>query len=97
MNKEEALNDFLKGLRIVFSNATAYSKDHPYFIKSVENFRQKIDTLFNFLNPIKINIAPNFLFLYDRCWDKEAPYVELASLLHFRKIKSIEFREGLTA
>jgi len=96
VNKEEALNDFLKGLRIVFSNATAYPKDHPYFIKSIENFRQKIDTLFNFLNPIKINIAPNSLFLDDRCWDKATPYVELASLLHFRKIKSIEFREGLT-
>ena len=96
MKREEALNDFLKGLRIVFSNATAYSKDHPYFIKSVENFRQKVDTLFNFLNPIKIDIAPNSLFLDDRCWDKAAPYVELASLLHFRKIKSIEFREGLT-
>lgn len=96
MDKEEALNDFLRGLRIVFSNATAYPKDHPYFIKSVENFKQKVDTLFNFLNPIKINIAPNSLFLDDRHWDKAAPYVELASLLHFRKIKSIEFREGLT-
>jgi hypothetical protein len=96
VDKEEALNDFLRGLRIVFSNATAYSKDHPYFIKSVENFKQKLDSLFNFLNPIKIDIAPDSLFLDARYWDKAAPYVELASLLHFRKIKSIEFREGLT-
>jgi len=96
MNKEEALNDFLKGLRIVFSNATAYSKDHPYFIKSVKKFKQKVDSLFNFLNPIKVDITPNSLFLDDRYWDKAAPYVELASLLHFRKIKSFEFREGVT-
>lgn len=97
MDKQEALNDFLKDLRIVFNNATAYPKDHPYFIKSVENFKQKVDTLSNFLNPIKINIAPDSLFLGDRHWDKAAPYVELASLLHFRKIKSIEFREGVTS
>ena len=96
MDKEEALNDFLRGLRIVFNNATAYPKDHPYFIKSVENFKQKVNTLFNFLNPIKINIAPDSLFIGDRHWDKAEPYVELASLLHLRKIKSIEFREGLT-
>ena len=46
MNKEEALNDFLKGLRIVLNNASAYYKEHTYFRKSVETFKQKIDALF---------------------------------------------------
>lgn len=96
MDKEEALNEFLRGLRIVFNNATAYHKDHPYFIKSVENFKQQLDTLFNFLNPIKVDIAPGSLFVDDRRWDKAELYLELASSLHLRKIKSIEFRKGAT-
>jgi len=95
MDKEEALNDFLKGLRIVLSNALAYSKDHPYLIKSVENFKQKIDALFTFLSPIKIYIAVDSLFIDGRKLEKVVLYVELAQIFHQRKIKSIELRQGL--
>jgi len=95
MDKEEALNDFLKGLRIVLNNALAYSKDHPYLIKSVENFKQKIDALFTFLSPIKIDIAVDSLFIDGRKFEKVVLYVELAQIFHQRKIKSIELRQGL--
>jgi len=96
MNKEEALNDFLKGLRIVLNNALAYSKDHPYLIKSVENFKQKIDLLFNFLNPIRIDIAVDSLFIDGKKLEKTTLYTEIASMFHQRKLKSVEFRQGLT-
>jgi len=96
MNKEEALNDFLKGLRIVLNNASAYPKEHPYFKKSVETFKQKIDALFPFLNPIKIGITPDSLFIDGRYMAKTMLYTDLASVFHFRKIKNIEFKEGLT-
>jgi len=66
MNKEEALNDFLNGLRIALHNTSAYQREHPYFRKSTNDFKHKVDVLFNFLNPIKINIAPNSLFLDGR-------------------------------
>lgn len=95
MNKEEAINDFLKGLRIVLNTASAYNKDHPYFKKSIENFKQKVDMLFSFLNPIKINIAPNYLFIDGKRWEKAIIYADLASMFHLRKVKSIEIREGL--
>jgi hypothetical protein len=45
VDKDEALFDFLKGLRIVLNNASAYPKDHPYFAKSVDDFKQKLDSL----------------------------------------------------
>lgn len=95
MDKEEALHEFIKGLRIAFNNSLAYSREHPYFIKSVEEFRQKINILFGFLNPIKLNITPEALFLDGRYWVKPLPYVELAQILHQRKIKGIEFKPGL--
>lgn len=96
MEKEEAINEFLKGLRIVLNNASAYFKEHPYFIKSVKDFKQKVDQLFNFLSPIRIDITPHSLFIEGRHWEKQALYVELASMFHLRKIKGVEFRAGLT-
>ena len=96
MDKEEALNEFLKGLRIVLNNALAYNKDHPYFRKSVEAFKQKLDALFPFLNPIKINIAPGSLFIDGRLMEKLALYVDLASMFHMRKIKTLEIRQDLS-
>ncbi len=95
MNKEEALYEFIQGLRIAFNNSLAYPRNHPYFIKCVEEFKIKVDTLFNFLNPIKINITPESLFIDDRYWVKPLIYVELAQILHQRKIKGIELRLGL--
>jgi len=88
--------EFLKGLRMVINNASAYPKEHPYFRKSVDIFKQKVDALFPFLNPIKIDITSKSLFIDGRYWEKERLYVDLASMFHLRKIKSIEFKEGLS-
>lgn len=96
MNKDETIIDFLKGLRIVLNNASAYFKEHPYFKKSVEIFKQKTDALLPFLNPIKIGVTPNSLFIDDRFWEKIALYTDLAGMLHLRKIKSIEIRDGVS-
>lgn len=95
MDKDEALQEFIKGLHIAFNNSLAYPREHPYFIKSVEEFRQKIEVLFGFLSPIKLNITPEALFLDDRYWVKPLACVALAQILHQRKIKAIELRPGL--
>lgn len=96
MEKDEAIVDFLKGLRIVINNASAYSKEHPYFRKSVEVFKQKVDALFSYLSPIKIGVTANSLLIDDRYWEKLTLYTDLTQIFHYRKIKSAEFREGIT-
>ena len=96
MNKEEALTGFVKGLRIAINNALAYSRQHPYFLKSTQEFKEKIDALFVFLDPVKVSVTPESLFLDGKYWNKIATSVELAQILHQRKIKSIEFKSGLT-
>ncbi len=96
MNREEILNEFLKGLRIVLNNASAYSKDHPYFRKSVEVFKQKTDALLSYLNPIKINISTDSLFVDGKKLEKSMLYTDLAAMFHRRKIKSIEIRPGFS-
>lgn len=96
MEQRETFSDFLKNLRIVLNNAAAYPKTHPYFIKSVEAFKQKIDPLFSIANPIRINIGPDFILIGEIKWEKEAFFVDLAHMLHVRKIKSIELAQGLS-
>ena len=96
MNREEAIVEFLRGLRIVFNNASAYQKNHPYFVKSVESFKQKVDELLGFLSPIRINIAPHLLNIEGNNYDKVELYAELADLFHFRKIQSIQINRGVT-
>lgn len=96
MDKDQALIDFLKGLRIVINNASAYSKDHPYFIKSVEGFKSKLDNLLQLISPLKINISPDALFIDGKPYKNSPLYVELAQLMHLRKIRSVEFKQGLT-
>jgi hypothetical protein len=97
MSREEALIEFLNGLRIALNNASAYQRNHPYFMKSTQDFKAKVDNLFTFISPIKISFAPDSLFLDGRSWQKPAFLVELAGMFHLRKIKSIELREGLAA
>ncbi len=89
MNKEEAIEGFIKGLRIAFNNALAYPKNHPYLVKSVEEFSLTIQELLHFINPIELDIAPDSLFIEERYWAKLETYVELAKILHQRKIKKI--------
>ncbi|MDD5432375.1 MAG: hypothetical protein PHO70_05250 [Candidatus Omnitrophica bacterium] len=96
MNKEEALVDFLKGLRIVLNNAANYSKEHPFFKKSVENFKLKVDGLFLFLDSIKLNINPDFIILDGKQWLNQAIYLELAQYFHLRKISSLEIKKGIS-
>lgn len=76
-------------------NNAAYFRGHPYLIKSVESFKQKIDTLFTFLESIEIDISVGSLSLDGTSWEKPALIVELARTLHQRKIKSIVFKKGL--
>ena len=96
MNKEETLVEFLKGLHIAVNNSLAYSRQHPYFLKSTHEFKQKIEALFPFLTPIKVNISADSLFIDGKYWNKLPASVELSRLLHLRKIKGVEFRPGLT-
>lgn len=96
MNKDEALLDFVKGLRIALNTSSAYSKDHPYFIKAATDFNNKISATFSYINPIKVNISPGSLVIDGKPLEKGILYTELAYFFHLRKIKSIELRPGLS-
>lgn len=90
MTKEEALNEFLKSLRVALTNSLAYPKDHPYFQECVNAFRDKAAQLFAFISPIKVIFTPDSLFADGKVMEKASLYVEIAQIFHQRKIKGIE-------
>lgn len=95
-SRDKILKDFLLSLKVSFKNATIYNMDHPAFVRSVENLKNQIDSIFTFLSPISIGFTPQALFLDNRFWEDEPIYRELGRLFHFRKIKSMDIRQGIT-
>ncbi len=96
MDNEKILEDLFRSLRVSLTNAFSYSKDHPYFIKSVENFKVKLEEALAVLNPLKIGVTATGIVVEDKNLTKSGFYDELARQLHQRKIKSIEIRSGST-
>lgn len=95
VNKEEIVEDFFRGLKVVLTNAFSYSKEHPYFIKSVENFKAKLEAALLVLNPLKIGVTNLGLVVDGKNLTRSGFYDELARLLHQRKIKSVEIKNGV--
>ena len=94
--KEEALDDFLKCLRISLNFILLYSKEHKSFLKSISELKEKISSLFAYLNPIEIVFTPDNLSIEGVFYSKMSLYKELAALFHQRKIQSLKLLPGIT-
>jgi len=94
-DKDSAIDDFLTTLKVAFKTATMYNMDHPAFQKVVADLMAKVTALLTTINPLSISFTPNSLFLDNRFWEKDKTYIELARIFHFRKIKTLEIRQGL--
>ncbi|MGD9347411.1 MAG: hypothetical protein PVH84_16215 [Candidatus Aminicenantes bacterium] len=97
MDKEEILKDFLNTLKISFKNASIYGADHPAFSSSIVRLKQRIEMLFKFFIPITMGFTSRSVYMDGRFWEKGQLFLELAKIFHFRKLKSIEIQEGITA
>lgn len=94
--EKEALDDFLKSLKLSLKNASIYPINHPALIKSVEEVKEKINALLKILSPLKISFTPQSLLVEGKYFEKEKLYDEMAQIFHFRRIKNLEISEGLT-
>jgi len=96
VDKDPLINDFFRVLRATLTNSFSYPKDHPYFIKSVDNFKLKLEELLAVLNPLMIGVTSSGIMVDGKNLNRAGFGDELAQLLHRRKIKSIEIRAGVT-
>ncbi|MFA7676999.1 MAG: hypothetical protein WCY34_02395 [Candidatus Omnitrophota bacterium] len=96
MDVNEKYSDFLKSLRIAVANSSVYFKEHPVFIKSVQQLKTKIDDILTFASSIKINIAYDNLSFEGVDFKNTQPYQDINIFFHRRKIKNVEIKKGLS-
>lgn len=96
MDKEQALESFFRSLKLSLKNASIYTSEHPAFKESVKNSKEKIDTLLNYLSPIRIGVKADALLVDGKHFEKARTYEELAQIFHLHMIKSLEIQEGIT-
>jgi hypothetical protein len=96
MEKEEALQDFLKVFRVSLNYILLYSSQHTSFLKSIQELKIKTDALLNLLNPIEIGITPDSLIIDGTSYNKGLMYKELSKMFHGRKIKNIRIEKAVT-
>lgn len=97
MDKITACQDFLKSLRVAINNTSIYFKDHPVFIKSVEDLIEKIYALLSITSLLRIDITANNIICAGEEITGSKIYEQLVEILHTRKVKSIEIKEGVGA
>jgi hypothetical protein len=96
VDKDDAIRDFLASLKVTLKTGTIYQMGHPAFQRAAEDLLSKITRLLEFSNPLSIGFTPDSLFLDNRFWESERTVVDLARIFHFRKIKTLEIREGIS-
>ena len=96
MDKNEVRQNFLKSLRVAINNTSVYFRDHPVFIKSVEDLKLKIDSFFAMIGPLKITVKANSLIFGDEEMQGMRLYKEIVEFLHTRKVENIEIKEGIS-
>jgi hypothetical protein len=78
------------------ANSSVYFKEHPVFIKSVQQLKTKIDDILTFASSIKINIAYDNLSFEGVDFKNTQPYQDINIFFHRRKIKNVEIKKGLS-
>ncbi|MFC2164857.1 hypothetical protein ACFLT2_07675 [Acidobacteriota bacterium] len=96
MNKETAIHELFMTMKVSLKNASMYNPEHPAFKKAVEEMKEKLDGVFEFMSPLEIGCSPHALLVEDKFWDEEKMYRELGRTFHFRKVKKVKVSRGLT-
>lgn len=96
MSTEESFRAFFAAFKVALKNASFYHKEHPAFMKAVEDLKEKTDILLGNTSPAKIGFTPNAVFFGNKYWEDDKTFKELARTFHFRKVKNLEIKNGLT-
>jgi len=96
MDKETAVHELFMTIKVSLKNASMYNQEHPAFKKAVEDMKEKIDIVFEFMSPFEIGFSPHALLVDDKFWDKDKMYRELGRTFHFRKVKRFKISRGVT-
>jgi hypothetical protein len=95
-DRDRVIRSFFQSLKVTFKMASMYNMEHPAFVSSVTDFQKKVEEVFALVSPVAMGFTPRSIYFDGRFWEGEKIYQELGRLFHFRKIKSLEIRPGLS-
>jgi len=96
MTREETTDEFLRAFKVCLNTAALYSKDHPYFLKSVQEFLVKTQKILELSDSVSISATASELLLDGKACVKNPNCSELAEIIHKRKIKSFQIKKGVS-
>lgn len=96
MDQDNQYQPFLKSLRVALTNVSIYFQDHPIFIKSTQELKEKISELFQLASHLDIEITYNLLSCNGQELRPSAFINELRDFFHRRKIKSIRVEKDVS-
>ena len=97
MDNTTVYDNFLKSLKVAMTNTSVYFREHPLFLKSLEDLKLNIDKVFTLLNPLRIGITSDSLNFGNDCLKGKKIYEDTVEFFHRRKIKSIKIDKAVTA
>jgi len=89
--------ELFKSIKVAITNSSVYSNDHPLFLESTKSLKKALENILSSLDSIKIGVAADFLLIEDMRFEEKRLYKDIASFFHQRKIKSIEFTQGVSS
>lgn len=96
MDKKQIIEDFMSDFNRYLNISSFYAKDHPLFLKAVDEFKGKVERVLEALNVVRIGVTFDSLVI-DEMNFSGPQFRELAKRLHLRRVKVIEMRRGVTA
>ncbi len=96
MSQEEVFKNLFTAIKVSLKNASFYHQGHPAFSKSVEDLKEKVDSFLGGVESVKIGFTPHSISYANKHWEEDKIYRELARAFHFRKVKTLEIKRGLT-
>ncbi len=96
LDRDRIIRSFFQSLKVTFKMASMYNMEHPAFVSSVGEFQKKVEEVFALVGPVSLGFTPRSIYFDGRFWEGEKIFQELGRLFHFRKIKSLDIRPGLT-
>lgn len=96
MENSRAFTDFFKTLKVTIKNSSIYNQEHPAYLESLKELKNKLDGLFMDAESLKMSFSPNSIFVKEVIYEKDKLYIGLANIFHKRKIKTIIFKNILT-
>lgn len=95
-DRKEALEEFLKSLRVVLINTSIYREGHPVFTRSIRELKDKLDRLLFPSSYIEIGIKPDALIIEGKIFKDSKLYKDIARFFHLRMVMSVRIEEGIT-